>query len=269
MEYYKDRWNNLTLYKNRVLKVFTTDKYRNHIYSHFLTGEEKMKNFDDSIQITIKNDKIALLPNGNEIKLHSDWQHMNSSQVMCINFFLNYWSHPQDLKPFLDNIQLESGNKIVGTPVNIIFEDEKSSTDGTNVDFVIKLEDGHKVFIEIKYTENGFGEASSKVKKKNPNYYLNKKNTIHKEVDIEQHNYEKYYQFVRNIYLGQDGNYSVFLFPKANKSIDNDYAKCSKEIIKNVDRYEFGKMYWENLVELLPNDDFRLKYFGTEEDCKE
>ena len=59
------------------------------------------------------------------------------------------------------------------------------------------------------------------------------------------------------------------MFPKANKSIDNDYAKCSKEIIKNVDRYEFGKMYWENLVELLPNDDFRLKYFGTEEDWKE
>ena len=252
--------------------IFTIDKYRGHEYKHFLTGNEKMRNFSSQIRDLIKlvnNDKYLKLPNGQEIKLHFDWQHMNSSQIMCINFFLSYWNHPKDLKSIFDNILLNSGKKIIGLPTKIKFEDQESANDGTNVDLVIDLDNGSKIFIEVKYTERGFGKISSKVKKRNPNYYFNKRITIHKDIIVDQSNYEKYYQFIRNIYLGRNGNYTLFLYPFENNFIENEYNKCSnKEIIENINDFEFGRLYWEDLLKILPNEDFRLKYFGIEDDWK-
>ena len=42
--------------------------YITNNYGKYIATKEKMKNFDKSIRITIENDRIALLQNGQKIK---------------------------------------------------------------------------------------------------------------------------------------------------------------------------------------------------------
>jgi len=264
--FYDDRINNLVAFKNNeypsakridVMKV----RGKEVEYKHFLTGEFNKSNFlfnDVNIKINPKSKKENILnfPSGiyNDISLHAFWHHMNSSQVMCINFFYKYLKEPEKLSEILkqiEGINIEQDIK----PKSIEFEHKED--DKSSIDLVIELNNNKKIFIEVKYTESAFGGTQSKrFKELHDKYHSNV------EINDDYSDYKKYYQFIRNACLGIDGNYTIFLFPKNNISIAESYRKA-KENIKFIKPVEVGCLYWEDIIKKDIDDIFYRKYFAN------
>ena len=88
-------------------------------------------------------------------KLHSDAHHLNSSQILCYNFF----------RPLIDSAngspklveKLQNFGVDIATISECEFEHKDDKGDGTEFDFYIKGKNSKgadtKVFIEVKYTE--------------------------------------------------------------------------------------------------------------------
>ncbi len=101
--------------------------------------------------------KAQLLdPAGSKIKLHQFFHHLNSSQALCINLFYPLILE-KALPLFLQFMGLKAGGDLKS-------EFEKASpieetARRTSFDFYIEDENSHQIFVEVKYTENGFGRA--------------------------------------------------------------------------------------------------------------
>ena len=152
------------------------------------------------------------------IKYHQFTHHLNSSQLMCINFFL----------PIIDdNILLEFIRK--ATNINIsntakikeaTFKKVFQNKDNTNFDFYLKLTTGEEIFFEIKYTEQEFGGncfdkgvLKSKYVDKYNNYYAAqiKKSLIS---SISMNDFFKDYQINHNLsYIDSQNKYVIFILP--------------------------------------------------------
>ncbi len=260
MSFIENRINNLIWYKEKILKCDMTkpDYFRNHKYWYFLTGDDADKTFQSN-NIHRNNNKIKIEGYDKTISLQAYWAHMNSSQVMGLNFFADYCKKTYLLGEMFDRIIFNSsGTHIEGKPKSLEFE--KDESDGSNIDLVIHLDNGKRINIEIKYTENAFGRTSSSTA---DTTYEKIKKEMHNDIIVSEYNYKKYYQFMRNIALSkkESGNYSLFLFPKGNRSIENKYNVAIK-CVKNINGFNVGKIYWEDVLDILPNADFKLRYFG-------
>jgi hypothetical protein len=72
--------------------------------------------------------------------------------------------------------------------------------------------------------------------------------------------FKKHYQFARNVILGVNGNYSVFLVPQFNDKIVEDFGICSRTIL-NATSFNYKLMFWEDLLNVIPNPGVQEKYF--------
>ena len=84
------------------------------------------------------------------IKLHMDWHHMNSSQILCIAYFYSFINNKNKLQKLVTDV-LKINSEVSSA------EFEYITSDGSNIDFVVHLKNGGTVFFEIKYTEREFG----------------------------------------------------------------------------------------------------------------
>lgn len=188
------------------------------------------------------------------IALHRYWYHLNSSQVLAINFFFDFIG---------DRARLDSLLHYLGIPEEA---DEATYECGvsekTQIDFAISLKSGKYVYFEIKYTESSFGAANSK-----KTDYLDRKSRLYSSIHIADDQYLKRYQFIRNVILGKDGNYSVFLMPKFNKMINKDYFEASKTV-ENISDFKHIMVFWEDLLSVFPNERVFEKYFQDVDSVK-
>lgn len=241
----------LTEYKNNILDVNDCGTYRNRKYGHILPDKFKTLNIGlPSSTYTLEGSLLKL--NGcPAIKLHMDWQHMNSSQILCIAYFYSFINDKEKLQKLVTDV-LKITSDVDGA------EFEYITSDGSNIDFVVHLNNGGNVFFEIKYTEREFGTATSKTAD-----YKDIKNRFHPTVQISYESYLKNYQLVRNISLSsKDGNnHTVFLVPKANGSINDHYDKGILTIT-NIDKFNVQRLYWEDLLKQIPDDTVFEKYFN-------
>jgi hypothetical protein len=93
------------------------------------------------------------------IKKHRYFHHLNSSQALCINLFYPL-IHEQELNVILELLGL-SGKKVRTAEFEKVSPIEQTSGRKTNFDFYIELEDGTRIFFEVKYTEQEFGKAKN------------------------------------------------------------------------------------------------------------
>ena len=171
--------------------------------------------------------------------------HLNSSQMMCMNFF-----YPLMIEDRLDIILKAINNKIKwGKPValfeyNSPMEIAKAAELGkqelfgepTNFDFFITTSNGYRIYFEIKYKEDGFGTPKKENECYPQKYY--DKYEVYKSLipscfkDEYKDNAEDFidhYQLMRNlIHLQSSNDFIVYLVPEMNPIIDK-----AKEI-KNV-----------------------------------
>lgn len=187
--------------------------------------------------------KYSLLPNvplvdSGTIHLHQYAHHLNSSQIMCYNFFRpmiegfdGTMYHPKDdlIKLFGMEVdeELEHKNAVCN------FEYIDKSKDNTNFDFYFKSNQ-IEVFCEIKYTEERFKPSSAKdPHERFESVYkpmIDKAKDIFANGSISESVFNtKYYQLARNaIRATSSGKHVFFICPRSNENLMNQFDQFSK-----------------------------------------
>lgn len=208
--------------------------------------------------------KYSLLPNvplvdSGTIHLHHCAHHLNSSQIMCYNFFRpmiegfdGTMYHPKDdLIKLLEKkvgAELEQENSVCN------FEYIDKSKDNTNFDFYFKSNQ-IEVFCEIKYTEEWFAKSSS-AKDPHKRYESVYKPMIDKAKDIfangsisESVFNTKYYQLARNaIRATSSGKHVFFICPRSNKNLRKQFRQFSTECLTDEGRKRVKLITWGEIV---------------------
>jgi hypothetical protein len=90
-----------------------------------------------------------------KVKLHRYFHHLNSSQALCFNLFYPLIAE-ESLGLFLSYIGVnQKGNPI---PTFEKLSELEVAERKTSFDLHIKLASTSQIFVEVKYTENGFGK---------------------------------------------------------------------------------------------------------------
>lgn len=160
--------------------------------------------------------------------LQRDANHLNSSQMFCFNLM-----EPMRSVSQLSMLKCLLARKPFAIPLkgNIVdtrYEYVASTKENTHFDFVVKTDLLETVYFEFKYTESGFkkGKLSSErvdFYRQWFHYSSNLKDLINKQGESEL---ERHYQIYRNVsYVRGEHEFSVFLFPRANKVLDEDLSE--------------------------------------------
>ena len=230
-------------------------------YDHIISNPKDSKDRERIVN------EYLLLPDvpkiQGEIKLHPDAHHMNSSQIMCYNFFRpllkEYNKNKKDYKPSDELVDLVG--KIIDTPLenknsSCKFEYIQPNTDTTNFDFYLKCSDV-EVFFEIKYTEKEF--AKKKVTPDSELQYekvykpmISKAEHIFKDKTISASDFLKNFQLLRNAIRAID-KYVVFICPRAHDNLVNQYNKFKEQFLSPKGEEHVKLVTWESLLTAAEN----------------
>lgn len=215
-------------------------------------------------QIDIIN-KHILLPNvpkiEHDIHLHTNAHHLNSSQIMCYNFFrpmMNDFDNRKKMYKPTDKL-VDLISSLIDTPIEktgalCAFEYIQKGKESTNFDFYFG-NDNIEVFFEIKYTERYFTKSSSS-KKPDVQYEKVYKDMIKNAEDIfvdgticENDFNTKYYQLARNAIRATSSNkYVLFIYPEANENLHNQFKDFSGNCLTKEGKKRIRLLTWESLV---------------------
>ena len=233
---------------------------RTHILGNPSTSEQKAELIN----------KYSLLPNVpsidcNTIHLHQYAHHLNSSQIMCYNFFRpliesydGKMYKPKDSLLNLIGMEIDQEIESHGAVCNFEYIDD--SAENTNFDFYFKKEDV-EVFFEIKYTEREFSKKSS-AKDPHAQYESiykpmieNTKELFIGETISEQDFNNEYYQLARNSIRATSANKHVFFVcPKEHEELINQFVEFSDKCLTEKGKERIKLITWEDLVQ----DAYRL-----------
>ena len=196
-------------------------------------------------------------------KPHNEAHHLNSSQIMCYNFFrpqLNADGFVQ--KPLKDLL-----NSIIGSTYGegkacfeYVDHNSEEKKGKTNYDFYVNFED-MKVFFEIKYTENKFDHC-----KINDGHFekFEYYSTMMERCGIFKPgtnqwspSFQKHYQLIRNAINVGENSFVIIISDQRNKSTSNQ-IKTFKEML-NKSAPLLGHLIfitWQELLILAKNSRF-------------
>lgn len=230
-----------------------TYNYRGSLitYPHILPRDSRFLNFLPEYRSELT---ARVAPRVSE--LHRYFHHLNSSQAMCLNFFL----------PLEHEKKLEWISEYLGFPgESVDYQSacfEKAGVDGraeknwrhTSFDYYYKTTTGKKFYFEIKYTEDGFGAKSEKdrdeaaMEKFESVYLPLLRGAIRPEYHVPELFFDNY-QITRNLaHLGQD-SYVVFLYPQDNRKIAEDAENVKERFLVPEYHNHFFAVTWEQLYE--------------------
>lgn len=266
-----------------IAKTISTDKTGGHWRKGDAGYTHICKNLKDNF-IDLQAPKMCCIKGGDDnwnfrmIKYHTDAKSLNSSQVMCINFFKKFFEDPQ-YEGILLYVLRQSGINIPIDSVikDAVFEYEPDESERTSFDFFMRLSDGQHISFEIKYTESGFGGISAcpsdsdRYARKWINSYAelvqncpylthaytcnndflcvkNGKLTPKACVTSDKCSIYKFYenyQICRNICFAKESNDIVaFLTPRKNDSLD-----AGRRFIDGFRNPNIVNIYWEELID--------------------
>ena len=188
---------------------------------------------------------------GKTIKFHAGATHLNSSQVLCINFFNKFFENEQSEERLLQ-ILADAGLNISDEEKikDATLEYEPDRKERTNFDFFLQLTSGRHISFEVKYTESEFGGISPD--RKNPEKYTEKWKHIYLPMvqkrpylgeHCEENLFYKHYQIHRNIAYAQANDIVVFLTPRLNHALDEERRYIDGFCTSNI-----RNLYWEDIV---------------------
>ena len=202
--------------------------------------------------------------------------HLNSSQMMCMNFF-----YPLMIEDRLDIILKAINSKIKwGKPVALFefnspmevgkaaeLNKEKLFGEPTNFDFFITTSNGYRVYFEIKYTEAEFG-APEKKNNSYPQKYYDKfevykaliPSCFKDEYKANADYFLDHYQLMRNlIHLQSSNDFVVYLVPGENPIISE--AEEIKNVLNSLqDNCKVVK--WEDIITVVENEPLLKDYYA-------
>ena len=282
MSYSKFRDNvlaRLATYKKGVLKIEDEGLFqlrgKEHPKKHILpihSGKSK--------QDVVKEYNVLSCLRGEEFLIEKDLHryahHLNSSQLMCYNFFRPYIikeggkTCPNDalielLSKYIDINQCDDAECHFEYVQGGEYEGED-----TNFDFYLKSGET-EVFFEIKYTEAGFGKCDNddRHKDKFASLYngLIKKCPAIKDSITFNDEFRKNYQLFRNSIRATSKNkYVIFIYDENNQYCKNQLSKfITKYITDDYKNVNIIGITWQDLVHKLKSphkDEFIYKYLN-------
>ena len=236
--------------------------YKGKPYSHILKIDRFNKRQIVSCYNIIQGVSSDLLP----LSLHRFAHHLNSSQILCYNFFRPMLTESGRATEKLVTLLEKYGIKIaLGSECT--FEYNDGAGDGTEFDFHINSGEV-EVFFEIKYTEQGFGRANDDDKHKKKFEEIYKGNLLNKEKCLlEKPGYKEFirdYQLYRNaIRIINKNKFLVLLYPKANGVVHKQADTFIRDKINNIYKENVKALHWEDVISD-KNNELYCKYFGQE-----
>jgi hypothetical protein len=209
----------LTAYKENRLGVHESGTWSGNqkTYGHILPIELKRLNLIE----TIRREFIEYLesPQGDGIRLHKDFHHLNSSQALAFNLFFPYvggmGADPSQLLALLGARSEELGTAR--------FEAVPDPKEGTNVDLHLILGSGKQVFIEVKLSETEYGTAKANTRRsaKLDDHYSDRLKGKVADECLGSLLFFAHYQLLRNVsYLELErGDRLVVVRPRANEAL--------------------------------------------------
>ena len=259
-DYTKGRWAHLAKYAvEKGLRC--GGLYKGRAYCHILFTENKEQKKEVIKKILLKGVKADMLANP-----HTDAHHLNSSQILCYNFFRPLITNDGKATAELVSLLGKYGIAITNN-ATCQFEYTDKIKDRTQFDFYIK-EGEIEVFFEIKYTENCFGGPSSSdsAKRQYKNWYEEqfKQQQCLKEIPANTDdfiaNYTHYYQLYRNTIRITDKNkHLILLYPKNNTTVNKEATTFIEDKIKEKYRGNIHILHWEDIVK---EGELYEKYFA-------
>ena len=230
----------LTKYRITSLGISEQGTWRGKAYGHILPREFYRCQIIPSIRGSFWKAPMR------NVKLHADFHHLNSSQGLCFNLFFPFLSSEIYLQILLDALGVD------GTPgAGAAFEYTPDPLEKTSIDFLLPLQSGAKVLIEVKYTETSFGAA------KKDGEHLDKFALTYRPrfdgrfmQEYEQIDaFLKHYQILRNIWHLRDreGDLVVFLLPRSNEALQR-WVNVIKECTQERFRERVRLVYLEDLL---------------------
>lgn len=192
--------------------------------------------------------------------------HLNSSQIVCYEFFRPLLDHDGRVNELL--LDFLQSNKIQVPDSNIKgqFEYTPDSREYTNFDFYLQGELS-KVYFEVKYTENGFGSC------KEDDTHRDKFEDIYKPMiescgclsrNPTREEFCKHYQLFRNVLRVTRENgkneFSIFVFPSRNTTCEKHFDQFKKEFISGQLADHVVAIHWEDCVRYMSHQ-FKEKFF--------
>lgn len=208
-----------------------------------------------------------------EIETHDCFHHLNSSQALCINLF--YPLIAEDRLSLIAELLNLPQDEIRNPAFEFIADLEQTESGRTNFDFYFEIAQQFKVYVELKYTENKFGNVNI-----NP-YYKNKFEKTYLPLLVNNPYIRKEfksmtpflenYQIMRNlVHIGDDSTV-VFLYPEANRKIHEQALLAFKEMVTEKGRQHLKLLALEETLQHITSslnsgrlknhfDDFVEKY---------
>ena len=244
--YRDERISHLEKYaENRSMPIGGT--YNNIPYKHILKLEHNDKRHVVSCYNIIKGVPSDLLPNS----LHRFAHHLNSSQILCYNFFRPMLTSDARATEELVSLLKQYGIKIaLGSKCT--FEYNDGAGDGSEFDFHVQSGEV-EVFFEVKYTEQGFGRANNDEKHQTKFDEIYKNNLFNKEECLlKKPDYQEFinkYQLYRNAIRVTDKNkFLVLLYPKANEIVHKQATEFIGDKINNTYKDNVKALHWEDVI---------------------
>lgn len=208
-------------------------------------------------------------------QLHQCAHHLNSSQILCYNFFrplLLAKDKGAVPKPELSSLLLEGCGVTLSENAQCEFESASRFHDRTNFDLYINDDNGTEVFFEIKYTEQHFGNGKNDPRHNDKflKTYLpmiGHCSAIDKKAASDPKIFFRHYQLFRNT-LGITGSnkYTLFIYPADNSSLAREAKLFKDSFLTGPDAANVHFLTWEEMTSLLPDsqhkNEFINKYLG-------
>jgi hypothetical protein len=216
---------------------------REHLKGHILPSGSERRNLLEPYGASF------FLSEHGTAKLHRYFHHLNSSQGLCFNLFF----------PLLAEQQWELLTKSLASTIHspVVPTFEALSTlevalRRTSFDFHLQNAEGREVFVEVKYTEDGFGGAKNDAEhqEKFTDTYapLLKDNVYLTEQCRDPTFFLKNYQILRNLVHITPKSEVRFLFPRANKKVKRQAEYAIANLLTESGRSRFRIIYLEDLV---------------------
>lgn len=217
--------------------------------------------------------------------LHRFSHHLNSSQMMCYNFFRPYIEADNSPNRDLINLLVAHGIELslhdeAKCQFEYVNQEQEWKDEGTNFDFYIGS-GKKKIYFEIKYTEKDFGGC------KDDEYHKNKfegsykgfkggykkkimncpaiKDNIRSKIEFDEM-FRKNYQLFRNVIrVTNIETYSVFIYDERNNSIVNQFVNFWENYIADDYKNKVRGITWQDLVKDMESNhgnEFVQKYLG-------
>lgn len=267
-------------YKYEELKIKENGIFRykkeNKPYLHILPinkGKSKTDVVKEYNVLSCLKDEEFLI---NENDLHRYAHHLNSSQLMCYNFFRPYIEVEGDkLRP--NNALIDLLRKYIAInqyddaicQFEYVQQDSEYNGEGTNFDFYLKSGET-EVFFEIKFTEAGFGKCDCDEKHKNKFGTIYKTlikgcPAIKKPITYGKE-FCRNYQLFRNSIRTKDNNkYVIFIYDENNSYCKKQLQEFFDNYIKDEYKNNIIGITWQNIVEKSESpykDEFIKKYLS-------